>query len=214
MSLNSYDDLKTAVANWVDRDDLTSRVSDFITLGESRINKHLRIRQMERRSQMSTIADTEYYWLPPGWLKGRHLKLVNAYGSADADMEYLTPESLDVVNMRKYGGGAGIPKYYTIVGNEFRFLPKPTAVYTIEVLYYKKLDSLSSTQTSNEVFSDFPDIYLYAGILEASIFLKDAASAKEYGMLLSNAITAAQDSDQQDRHSGGALNVVGEQIGV
>ena len=99
MSLGSYSDLKTAVANWVDREDLTSRVPEFIALAEWRINKNLRIRQMERRSQMSTIANTEYYGLPPGWLRGRHLKLVKAYGQADTDLEYLTPESFDIVGM-------------------------------------------------------------------------------------------------------------------
>ena len=214
MSLGSYSDLKTAVANWVDREDLTSRVPDFIALAESRINKNLRIRQMERRSQMSTIANTEYYGLPPGWLRGRHVKLVKAYGQADTDLEYLTPESFDIVGMRRYGGGAGIPKYYTIIGNEFRFLPKPTAVYTVETIYYKKLDALSDTQTSNEVLADFPDIYLYAAILEAAVFLKDAAAAKDYGQLFGNSITTAQSSDLEDRYSGGSLHVVGEQIGV
>ena len=214
MSLTSYDGLKTAVAEWIDRADLTSRVPDFITLAESRINKHLRIRQMERRSQMSTIADTEYYGLPPGWLKGRHLKMLNAYGSIDTDLEYLTPEMIDVVGARRYAGGAGMPKYYTITGNEFRFMPKPSAVYTIETLYYKKVDALSSLQTSNEILSDFPDIYLYASILEAAIYLKDASAAKEYGQLFGNSIATAQTSDDEDRHSGWALHVKGEQIGI
>lgn len=214
MSLTSYDGLKTAVAEWIDRADLTSRVPDFITLAESRINKHLRIRQMERRSQMSTIADTEYYGLPPGWLKGRHLKMLNAYGSIDTDLEYLTPEMMDVVGARRYAGGAGMPKYYTITGNELRFMPKPSAVYTIETVYYKKVDSLSSLQTSNEILSDFPDIYLYASILEAAIYLKDAPAAKEYGQLFGNSIATAQTSDDADRHSGGALHVKGEQIGI
>ena len=214
MSIANYDELKIAVANWVDRADLTSKVPDFIMLGEARINRHLRVRQMEHRSQMSTIADTEYYGLPPGWLKGRTLKIIKAYGSQDKDLEYTTPENMDVIGVRKFSGGAALPVYYTVSGNELRFMPKPDAIYTIETIYYKKAASLGTVTTTNAILEDFPDIYLYASILEAAIYLKDERAAKSYGTLFGSAIDAATKADAEDRHSGGALHVVGEQIGA
>ena len=47
MAISNYTELKTAVANWLDRDDLTDRIPEFIALAESRFNRLLRIRAME-----------------------------------------------------------------------------------------------------------------------------------------------------------------------
>ena len=47
MAITIYSELKTAVANFLSRSDLTSRIPEFITLGEDRIGKDLRIRAME-----------------------------------------------------------------------------------------------------------------------------------------------------------------------
>jgi len=54
MSLDGYANFKTAIAEWADRTDLTARIPDFIALAEIRIGRDLRLRVMEKRSQMST----------------------------------------------------------------------------------------------------------------------------------------------------------------
>ena len=53
MSIANYSDLKTAVANWLNRSDLTSYVSDIVMLGEAKIYRELRIRAME-----TALSDT------------------------------------------------------------------------------------------------------------------------------------------------------------
>ena len=55
MALDTYANLQTAIANELHRTDLTNYIPDWITLAESRINKLLRVRQMET-TQASTIA--------------------------------------------------------------------------------------------------------------------------------------------------------------
>ena len=47
MAIGTFAELKTAIANWLDRDDLTARVPEFIALSEARINRALDVRQME-----------------------------------------------------------------------------------------------------------------------------------------------------------------------
>ena len=44
MALNNYANLKTAIANFLARDDLTSEIDDFIDLTEADFNRRLRIR--------------------------------------------------------------------------------------------------------------------------------------------------------------------------
>ena len=65
MAINTYSTLQTAVANWLDRDDLTARIPEFIALAETRINRALRIRAMETVSTaISTASGTREYALP------------------------------------------------------------------------------------------------------------------------------------------------------
>ena len=46
MAINTYGTLQTAVANWLDRDDLSARIPEFISLAEAIFNRTLRIRAM------------------------------------------------------------------------------------------------------------------------------------------------------------------------
>jgi hypothetical protein len=58
VSLTNYGELKTAVANWLKRGDLTSRIPEFIALAEDRINKKLRVRAMEASATLVLSATT------------------------------------------------------------------------------------------------------------------------------------------------------------
>lgn len=44
MALTNYGELKTAIANWLDRSDLTSRIPEFIAMAEDRIGRDTRLR--------------------------------------------------------------------------------------------------------------------------------------------------------------------------
>jgi len=104
MALSTYTNIKDAVADWLDRSDLTSRIPDFIALAETRINRDLRIRPMEVRSTMTTTADKRYFNLPGGYLQMRNIQLNTNPIRA---LEYITPERLD----RLYGSSStGVPR--------------------------------------------------------------------------------------------------------
>jgi len=59
MAISTYSELQTAVANWLDRDDLTDRIPEFIALAEARFNRVLRLRSMESKQTASTIGGRE-----------------------------------------------------------------------------------------------------------------------------------------------------------
>ena len=57
MAINTYDNLKTTIANYLNRSDLTSYIGDFITLTESRLNRELRVREMiNTDTSITTVA--------------------------------------------------------------------------------------------------------------------------------------------------------------
>ena len=91
MALGTYTELKDAIADWLDRSDLTARIPDFIALAEARINRELRIRPMEVRSTMVTTADQQYFQLPGGYIQMRNMQLNT---NQTTPLEYITTDML------------------------------------------------------------------------------------------------------------------------
>ena len=67
MAISTKAELHTAVANWLNRSDLTDRIPEFIALAEAQLNRNLRTREMLVR-KTSPLA-TQYVNLPPDYLE-------------------------------------------------------------------------------------------------------------------------------------------------
>jgi len=202
MAISNYGELKTAVANWMDRDDLTARIPEFIALAEARFNRVLRIRAMESKQTASTVAGQQNLALPTNYIQMRNVQMNT---SPVTPMQYVTPEIFD----RLYGGSAtGTPKFYSIIANELQLGPTPDTVQTIEMLFYKKFDSLSADGDTNWVLTNAPDVYLYGALLEAEPFIMNDARTALWAEAFQNAISSIQEQDNKDRHSGSALRVM------
>ena len=92
MAITNYSELKSAIADWLDRTDLTDQIPDFITLAEARHKRDFKLRRMETRVTADTIADTEYYTLPDNYVAMRNIQLNT---DPKTSLEYLTPEQMD-----------------------------------------------------------------------------------------------------------------------
>ena len=202
MSIATYSELNTAVANWLDRDDLTASIPDFITLCEARFNRALRIRAMETKESASTVAGQRGLALPTGYIQMRNLQINS---TPITPMQYVTPEIYD----RLYGSTTtGTPEIYTILSDEIQLGPIPGSVQTIEMLFYKKFDALSDSATTNWMITNAPDVYLYGSLLEAEAFVGNDPRVQLWAQGFETAINSLQDQDNKDRHSGSALRVM------
>lgn len=205
MALGTFTELKDAIADWLDRSDLTARIPDFIALAEARINRELRIRPMEVRSTMYATVDQQYFNLPGGYIQMRNIQLNT---NPTTPLEYITPEMLD----RLYGSTTtGKPRAYTLIGDEIQLAPIPDSAYQIEMAFYEKFtalgDGTSGTVTSNWLTKNAPDILLYGSLMEAEPFIKNDERIPVWLNGYSNAIDKLQKADQRDRHSGSAMRV-------
>ena len=202
MAIGTYSELQTAVANWLDRDDLTARIPEFIALAEARFNRILRLRSMEAKYTANTVGGQRNLALPANYIQMRNFQ-VNT--SPLTTLSYVTPEIYD----RLWGGStSGIPKFYTILANEVSFGPIPATVMEVEMLFYKKFDNLSVTTTTNTLLTDSPDIYLYGSMLEAEPFIMNDERVPLWATALERAVNDMQEQDNKDRHSGSALRVM------
>ena len=196
MAITTFSELKTAVANWLDRSDLTDRIPEFIALAEARHRRDFKIRRMETRVTANTIADTEFYTLPDNYVAMRNIQLNTDTKTA---LEYLTPEQMDRV---RGGSTTGKPKAYSIIGNTFQLRPIPDSVYEIEMLYYKYFTGLSDSNTTNDMLTYHPDAYLYAVLLEAEPYLQNDKRVQLWVGAYELAKKGIIDSNERDRHSG------------
>jgi len=202
MAINSYSTLQTAVANWLDRDDLTDRIPEFIALNEAIFNRVLRIRAMETTVTADTVGGTKSYDLPTGYVQMRQIHLVTSPVTA---LQYLTPEMMYRVWA---GSSSGKPESYTIIGDKIFFGPTPDSVYSYTITYYKTFDNLSDSATTNWVILNAADVYLYGTLLQAEPFLNNDQRIPVWERGLRQGMADLQEQDDKDRHSGSELRVM------
>ena len=206
MALTSYSTLKTAVANWLNRADLTDEIADdFITLTEADFNSKLRVRSMVAQTTITINAETEA--LPTGFLQVRDFYILS--GSTKCPLRYATPSQMDQMQGTS---NTGLPSVYTILGDTIRFSPKPDASYTGYLNYYKTFDTLSSTNTTNYILSSHPSIYLYGSLFHAANFLGgiNPQQVQTWQQMYATAMERLEQNDREDQFSGSPLVQRGE----
>jgi hypothetical protein len=199
MALTTYTELKSSIADWLNRSDLTTVIPDFISLAEAQIERTLRTRQMIIRANAS--FDAQYGAVPADFLEVKSLKLTST--NPITPMTYLSIDALDN-EIAKYTA-SGRPKFFGVVGDQFRIVPTPDANYTTELIYYAKLTKLSSSVASNWLLTANPDIYLYGALLQAAPYLQDDARIQTWATLYERALNDAQTADDRASSSGGTL---------
>jgi len=203
MAIGTFAELKVATANWLDRSDLTDRIPEFISLAEARFNRILRIRDMETVSTaISTVAGTREYDLPTGFVQMKEFHL-----STDplTPLSYITPE---MMTRMQAGSTKAKPEVFTIIADKVRLGPNPDAVYTTSMLYYKKFTALSASNTTSDMLTNNPDVYLYGTLLEAEPFIMNDERVALWATAFKQAIDDIQFQDNKDRHSGSQLRVM------
>lgn len=166
MAITTYADLKSAIADWLNRDDLDAVIPSFIALAESQFNRSLRHRKMVTRSDAT--VDTPYFAVPADWLENIRFQLNT---DPITPLLYVTPEQAAEERL-KYST-ANQPLMFTMVGEQFQVIPSPNTSYDAELLYYAKIPALSDENTSNWLLAESPDVYLYGALVQSAPYLKE-----------------------------------------
>ena len=197
MAISTYAELQTAIADWLNRDDITAVIPNFISLAEARIQRELRHRNQEKRAEAP--LNERYEILPPDFLEIRRITL--------ADGSQLRPISSDeMAQMRANNSNqSGKPCYYYMTANELEFYPTPDDTYTMTMLYYAKLDSLSDANTATWLLIQHPDVYLYGALVDAAAYLFDEPKIQLWTGMFKQAIGELNIESKRSQFSGGAL---------
>lgn len=199
--LTNYSDLKTSIANYLGRSDLTSNIPDFINLAEYRLQRNLRIRQMLKTVTATTTSGDSTVGLPSDFLE---LRDIYAQGNPRISLSYLSPSAF---TRDSRATESGRPSYYTLRSNEFELAPVPDSAYTLQMLYYAKPDLLSDSNSSNVFLANAPDALLYGALLEAEPFLMNDSRIQVWTGFYQNALDSLNVSDESSEYSGVPLNM-------
>lgn len=203
MSISTYAELKTALANYSNRSDVTDRIPEFITLAETRIfygseeppfqSDPLRIRAME--TSVSTTFDAQEVELPTNYLQMRRMYVS---GDTGGEMAMISPDMF----WRRYTvTNSGVPREFAIEGESLFIGPTPDASYTGRMLYYKKFSDLSADSDTNWLLTNAPGAYLFGALIELFDYLFDAEKrASSYAKFI-GVINALNKADKSDRFS-------------
>jgi hypothetical protein len=201
MAITTFDELKTAAANWLGRTDLTDRIPEFVALAEGRMNRTIFARAQEARATATLTADDAYTALPTDL---RTIRAVQLNTTPTTVLRFMPPSQLE----RTYPSTTtGKPLAYAVIGGEIKWAPTPDTGYTAEILYTQGIPALSASQTNNTYLIRSPDAYLYGTLVEAHRYLMDPAQANNFDQLFGRAMSEMKAEDDEARWGGSPLQM-------
>jgi len=201
VALDTFANLKASIINWSKRNNLTDLlVEDFIRLAEVEMYanpvKTLDIRGMETRSQANVTTTSRFLALPDNFLEMRGLNLnLTVDGSEDnyVDLIYRTQEQLKVYE------GPAVPAFFT-VNSQIEMDVTPDQAYPLEMHYFEKPTPLSDSNTTNEVLTNNPNIYLFGSLWALHNYFRNEQEAAYYYDLFISAIRGEVKKDTRGRY--------------
>lgn len=197
MSVTNYGELKSAVGDFLNRSDLTSVIPTFIDFAEAEFNRIFRIRQMVTRAE--AVIDSRFSAVPADFLEAKDLVIVT--GTPVTPLQFITQQEMAQLRNSSITS-AGKPEYFSVVGEQFEFLPTPDAEYTLEMAYYAKIDALSDDSDTNWLLTDYPDLYLYTSLMHSAPYLKDDERIAIWANLAKKAKEELVESDASASYAG------------
>ena len=196
MAITNYSTLQSAIADYLNRADLTSQIQNFIQFAEADLNTRLRCREQIVRSEATSSA--EFVQLPSDWLEAINLHIVGG----QQPLRYITLDEADIVNKEQIYTG---PHYYSLMNGAIEIVPEPAEDIDIEMIYYAKIPALSDQATTNWLLTKAPDVYLYGALTHAAPFLMDDQRIPVFGQIYLARVQALQEESQKSLHSGSPL---------
>ena len=199
MAIGNFGELRTAVANWLTRSELTPRIPEFVALGEARLFTELRCREMEATANISTTSAQRADPLPTRFVQARSLILAAA---TNVRLEYRSPAEY----WSNYADiPTATPAYYTIEQDNFEWGPVPDAIVTITVAHYARPAAFSADADTNSIIARWPQLYLYTALLASAPFLGNDPRIVTWSGLYETLVASIHAADKRDRYSGDVI---------
>ncbi len=195
MAITNFTNLQTAVASWLNRDDLTSNIVELIQMAEDSLKNDWRLRKYQPRTFVVSADDAA---LPSDFkaIENLYHDGPNTFGEIE-----IVSGNLIGVKLGMFGT-TGTPAYAAVIDKKLRFAPVPNATFNLKLTYERTLAALSASQPTNWLIDEAPAIYLYATLVESAPFLKNDSRVAVWRDLLEEKIEKLHITRERERYSG------------
>jgi hypothetical protein len=192
-TITSYAGLRQNIVDYTKRsgDDMLNKLDLFIDLAERDIWELLRVREMEARATAVTNTSDRFVELPPGFIKMRQLQITVDDRLYDLPFTPL-PEL-------RIGTDAGIPSRFTVT-SQIELNRISDQAYTLEMDYWRELEPLSDTNSTNDILTYYPGVYLSCCLRHAFLWAQQEDLANYWAAQSNTAITRANRKSRQGRY--------------
>ena len=201
MASSNYGELKTALSNWLLRSDLDSRIPEFISLCEGRLQRN--VRHWRQINRAAATVSNEFVPLPDDYLEA--IALIITASGRDRRLEPITITQAQQMGVRR--ASSGQPRYFALYGEEFELMPTPDGSYDLEMVYYELISSLSADSDANWILTYYPDVYLYGSLLHSAPFLHEDERLPVWGSLYQQAMAELRADGDRGEFSGGPMTM-------
>lgn len=167
----TYDNLVSTVKQYLERNDasVVQRIPTFITLAEFEIAQQIKTLGQIQVVQANMSVGNPILQKPARWRKTVSMTVNN--GTQKSPVFLRKFEYLQSYNNE---GSTGLPIYYGDYDyDHWLVAPTPDDDYQFEVLYYERLEPLSTENQTNWITNNAPNAMLFGTLLQAVIYLKD-----------------------------------------
>jgi hypothetical protein len=172
-SVMTYDSLTTDITQYLERSDtaVVQQIPQFIMLAEFEIAQQIKTLGQQQVVESTMTVGNPIIQKPARWRKTTSMNLTTQSGEIQPiylrKYEYLRSYSPSVST-------TSTPLYYADYNyDNWIVAPTPDYAYAFEVLYYERIQPLSSETQTNWLTQNAPNAMLYGTLLQAMPFLKN-----------------------------------------
>lgn len=192
MALGTYDDLVTQVQSWAKRSDLATQMPDFVQLADGRIRALVRPSLLEETTTINAPLGASSITPATAMLEPLALWIV-----IDGNWQRLN--QVEATEL-PYSPTPTAPYYFAVSGGNLIFPAALDRAYEFR-LRSAPTYSISPTQQTNAVLAKYPDLYLFATLLEVATWsFDDDAAAKWEGRFREAIKRANRQEARMDRN--------------
>ena len=167
----TYDNLSSNVLQYLERKDASTveQIPNFIMLAEFEIAEMMKSLGQQAVAESTMAAGNSIIPKPARWRKTTSFNI-----TVNGKKQPVLLRKYEYLINYSSGATTGVPLYYADYDyDNWLVSPTPDLAYPFEVLYYERIQPLSTENQTNWLTRNAPNAMLYGTLLQAMPFLKN-----------------------------------------
>ena len=185
----SLKDVLLGNSGYTHRTDLNGVIDTFVQSATSRINREVKANAMEKSAVL--VSSTKDFTLPSDY---NQMRVVFT-----DDDEFVSPVTPGQTKDENWSREA----FYSIHGGTLELRPAPTQSTNLNLKYYANLAVLSADTDTNQLLTDFPNLYIYAVMIEFCLFTEEDERVATWQSAFTEEAMKVNKIEEMSRHGPG-----------